>query len=357
MRSGWIVGLPCLIIANIAQGQNHQDTGECYECLPNQPITTPQLRVSLPITLFPTTPYEPFTEQDAHKPENNGQKSPESSPREGIWTLMLTWFTRLVSDPVAVVTTILALLTGRYVVHAGRQTVATVASVRAAQESIKLARDSLIIENRAYLTPVEFLIGKAMDVNSHRIYEWRFTPTWKNTGKTPAKKVRQLTNAGFFPKEGLPPNFDFPDMRLLHPNQLFAKVIGADFITMAPHCEITAFLVRDALKTHRFFLWCWIEYQDIFPETPIRRSEYCGELVAIGDLADPRISPEKAFRWDSVDKFNGMDEDCHRKPGQQAPLATEEELFPNDIEPVLWSATTFAMPYPRWDFLWGGYQP
>jgi hypothetical protein len=159
----------------------------------------------------------------------------------------------------------------------------------------------------------------------------------------------------------MPPDFDFPDNQRMGPNQSLGKSIGPGSTMPGPHCSIDTATFRGIRNRYRFFIWCWIEYRDVFPGTPIRRTEWCSELVLFGDPTDPRLSDETLFRLDVVDRFNGADDDCYRRPGERARLVAVPDLAPpaeggtpaqstppQQPTPPQSSQHSFTMSYPGW---------
>jgi len=214
------------------------------------------------------------------------------------------------------------------------------------RESVELSRDSFIIENRAYVTPVAIIPDKIINVDTGRVAEWRFTPQWRNSGQTPARRVRHLTNAILFDMAGMPLDFDFPDNERNGPDRTVGRVIGPAFTVGGPEFQIDASIFRDIMRRHRFFVWGWIEYRDVFSNTPIRRAEWCSELEVMGDITAPTADAAVVFRLTSIDRFNGTDEDCYRKPGEEAPLRSLEQMMPASAGPRLQSVGAFIYTYP-----------
>jgi hypothetical protein len=220
-------------------------------------------------------------------------------------------------------------------------------TVRHTSDSVELSRNSFIIENRAYITPIEFTFGKGADIHSGRVIKWLFHPQWRNTGQTPAIRVRHLTNAKVFLKSGMPDDFDFPDNQRIGANMNFGKVIGPSFTFVGPHVEIDAVVLRDLMKSkqYRMFIWGWVEYRDVFPGTPIRRTEWCSELILLADPTNPQMLPISLFRLVPTDRFNHADEDCYRKAGIEAPLV---DLTADPVTQRYYMLHAFSMPYPGW---------
>jgi hypothetical protein len=220
-------------------------------------------------------------------------------------------------------------------------------SAAAARESVELSRHAFVVQNTAYVTPLTFRVERSVDATTGRIAEWRFAPQWQNTGNTPATHVRHMTNAKLFPVDGMPSDFDFPDNQRTGPDQSLGKMIGPSSTIPGPLCSIDIATFRGIRNRYRLFIWCWIEYRDVFSGTPIRRTEWCSELVLLGDPTDPRLSSEILFRLDLADRFNGADDDCYRRPGQHARLIPISDLEPAaDTRVPQSDVQSFTVSYP-----------
>ena len=55
------------------------------------------------------------------------------------------------------------------------------------------------------------------------------------------------------------------------------------------------------------FVWGWAEYDDVFEGTRRHRTEFCNEIVAVGDLNDYL---KTSFNFPIYSRHNGADADC-----------------------------------------------
>jgi hypothetical protein len=71
--------------------------------------------------------------------------------------------------------------------------------------------------------------------------------------------------------------------------------------------------IRDGSQS--LYLWGWAEYDDVFPGTPRRRTEFCYRIFVMGDPTDATVGnepgPQKvSFRWHLHNSHNGADGEC-----------------------------------------------
>lgn len=152
---------------------------------------------------------------------------------------------------------------------------ATAALANAAEQSAAVAAKTLALmqdtskrQLRAYMTWDEVELAPFKDKPGVRAVVLR----WKNTGQTPATKVR--THMSWEPFAGdLPDGFKFPEKL-----SDGSPSIGTDK-TVDVHAEgISIDLVeRAAGKQRRLFIWAAIEYEDVFGP-PAHRSEIALEI-------------------------------------------------------------------------------
>jgi hypothetical protein len=62
----------------------------------------------------------------------------------------------------------------------------------------------------------------------------------------------------------------------------------------------------------KMYVWGWIEYNDIFDDTERHRSEFCFEVVVIGNP----IYQAGGFRYRKHGPFNGIDAECRYQPNR-----------------------------------------
>jgi hypothetical protein len=134
---------------------------------------------------------------------------------------------------------------------------------------------------------------------------YRIRAELENSGNTPAGRVTYCINSESSESE-LTADFDFPDSKDLETTVIGPRAVAHTQTVSFPAIEITM-ASRDGWH---LYIWGWIEYSDIFPDTPRHRTEYCFEVVAKkwpdGDKIDISFRPHN--------RFNGADKDCMRKP-------------------------------------------
>jgi len=111
----------------------------------------------------------------------------------------------------------------------------------------------------------------------------------------------------------IPDDFDFPDEWT--PGELRENVpisIGARAETWCAPQEFHLVDVAHITQGDRhIYIWGWIDYSDVFAKTARHRTEFCFELMVIGnpDHPNPQNISVRTYR-----KHNGTDTECFRKP-------------------------------------------
>jgi hypothetical protein len=192
------------------------------------------------------------------------------------------------------------------------------------QATLDHSRESLLAIERAF---VAFSHIDITTISQHNIIiDYRFRLHITNSGRTAARNYAAQVNLALF--DTIPNEFRFADR--LH-DEPAKSVIGPQTRTFLQ----VDFFIQDALATFEKkkipLIWGWIEYDDIFPNSPRRRTEFC---MIVEVFADPRHTPQvlqgnavsilSARPWE---RYNGHDDDCLYRPGE-TPIATEGELLP-----------------------------
>jgi hypothetical protein len=134
---------------------------------------------------------------------------------------------------------------------------------------------------------------------------YRIAPVLENSGQTPAVRLVYNINCGPIPSTDIE-GFTFPDQG----GTARRAVIGPKATLQSPSEAIPA-ANMDAIasKKERWFIWGWIDYDDIFRDTKRHRTEFCLE-VSCRRL--PNGQPFIGFPMH--DRFNATDSDCQRQP-------------------------------------------
>jgi len=126
----------------------------------------------------------------------------------------------------------------------------------------------------------------------------------ENTGETPVRKMICNFNHRCFP-EDIPSGFDYPDTD----PPVYGTIGRKTTLDARVRMPFTAF--EDArTKKQRFYIYGWIDYYDVFPNTPRHRAEFCYEVM---------ISKDRKFIYKIYGTYNGYDDECSRKPSPYVP--------------------------------------
>jgi hypothetical protein len=136
---------------------------------------------------------------------------------------------------------------------------------------------------------------------------------WRNGGSTAAKSV--LSRINWHPySDALKDTFDFRDLPSgSKETETRSFVIGPE-MSVRLNATIRLDYFQRAMSGEHLYLWGWITYRDVFPNTPTRLTEFCLELanVRIGNQK-PLADPEAAMQFDPIPcpgLHNCYDEDC-----------------------------------------------
>ena len=180
-------------------------------------------------------------------------------------------------------------------------------AARAARDQARMSRESLVSSERAFVFVQNFHAEPVHDPGEdNTILGWNIFVEWKNSGKTTTKNCVQRGNYKEFNRP-LSADFDFPNLEvseyqwtLIGPNASIQS--GKYFIPIDKVLKIRAG------ELHAY-VWGWIEYNDVFQNTPRHRTEYgykiiasagaSGENIVIGNTPTPR--------------HNAADKECFHK--------------------------------------------
>jgi hypothetical protein len=172
---------------------------------------------------------------------------------------------------------------------------------------LDVAEKSVVTVQRAFVVFKELTYSKLPNYQATEPTGIRFIVSWENSGTTPTKHLlTRLAWEVFTPD--IPSNFDFPDRG---PAPLSHPSIGpkSSINTASLDIPIDVFQAVKA-GTYHLYIWGWAEYNDIFDNTDRHRTEFCTEVLAPGNLADP--IPELVFIVRT--EHNGADGDAMKKP-------------------------------------------
>jgi hypothetical protein len=175
-----------------------------------------------------------------------------------------------------------------------------------------LTREALIADKRAFVFATGF--GQFYEQVAGGEYHWRFRPIWRNSGDTPTRTMR-FAVACELRNTRLPSGFDFDTATAIG-----IGLLGPHFESMGglaplpPIAAITVKDIEDVQKGAKFlYLYGWVRYRDVFPETPERVTRFCWQIVPLGDPSSfvPN-SPVYTLRFDHAQNSEGncADEEC-----------------------------------------------
>jgi Protein of unknown function (DUF2934) len=206
-----------------------------------------------------------------------------------------------------------------------------------AEAEVKLSllgsiRDAMFLANRAFVflqkIEWEFIIDRA----TQTISKWRFIPIWQNNGNTPTKYTVNRVNFAAF-ENPIDLGFDFPE---LGNPQVGHTTIGPRAIMHAAHIDVSADVLEKVNNGEAYtYIWGWADYNDILPGTSRHRTEFCFEIAVNGD---PRTE-NCQFLFRQHPQYNGIDDECLRKPRPDGAIAYYKFLDAADVDKVLVNST------------------
>jgi hypothetical protein len=179
-------------------------------------------------------------------------------------------------------------------------------------QTIHVMKETAERQLRAYVSIKQFGISPMIDTQTNALTGWELRLVWQNTGATPTRDMLSHVSIRFEIDE-IQDAFRFPDTWIIGRKQVYVPVYLAPNSTFIS--DITAFSVaqlqevRTGQKT--LHLYGWADYNDVFFDTPRRRTEFCARVMLPGD---PAYTGEGNIAFDLHWKHNGADDECMRKP-------------------------------------------
>lgn len=205
----------------------------------------------------------------------------------------------------AVATALLFFATGGLVWIGYRQTQdarrsigASEKSARAAKKSAAVAETAMAITQRAFI-----FVGREMP----RIFglesrTLKLRVQFENSGPTPARAICFCVNSKCFDSE-LREDFEFRD--IVEPD-FAASTLAANGVFDTEEFSFEEAEIITLSWSRRAYVWGWIEYNDILPNTERHRTEFCYRLVMHGEFGSANFRMTKH----SHHRYNGADGDC-----------------------------------------------
>jgi hypothetical protein len=197
----------------------------------------------------------------------------------------------------AIFTCVLAIFTGVLVVFTCK--LASVAD---------RADKNFVSTQRAFVNFDGIIDKKVMTADGKSIKAINFFISWMNSGTTPTRTATSQVNMQVWRSE-LPKGFDFADL----PGIKRKAFVFGPKATFFQKIEIPIDIIKDIRegKSHLYF-WGELVYQDIFPGTPQRLTEFCVELTDMVSTKPDVTDPSAEFAWAPTPcgKHYCYDEDC-----------------------------------------------
>lgn len=181
-------------------------------------------------------------------------------------------------------------------------------SIRISKNATKLSEASLIAGERAFVFtgPIGFQYRPASPVENR----YWFQLTWDNSGDTPTKRLR--THIRFDLRDTpLPQDFDFR----YETNEFAPAVIAPKSRMLSPIVPLAGVTPGDLLAVHQgakfAYIWGWVKYFDVFPNTPEHITRFCYRIVVNGDPLSPGTDAKGVdFMYPLHPRNNCADEEC-----------------------------------------------
>ena len=135
-----------------------------------------------------------------------------------------------------------------------------------------------------------------------RVHTYGLTAILKNGGQTPATNVTVNISCHQLRNDDLPA-FDFPD------SSLFGHgLIGPQGEMDTPIIRVSAAELEPIAADSQWYLWGWVEYDDIFTGTSRHRTEFCFQI----DRVRLPVTNELWIGFKPYSRFNAADDTCLR---------------------------------------------
>jgi hypothetical protein len=175
----------------------------------------------------------------------------------------------------------------------------------AENRKLRQSIDSTERQSRAYVFLNSISFGDEFAFDAQTLNYIKPVVKWMNSGATPAKNVVTCCNCDY-PQEQLPNDFDFPDGPV---TENFEIGPHASFLSQSLNVSVGN-LQRVATHQYNFFIWGWIDYNDVFSNER-RRTEFNRQVLVSRGASD---QTKYFFSPIASGPFNGSDETCYRKP-------------------------------------------
>ncbi len=155
----------------------------------------------------------------------------------------------------------------------------------------EIAADTAKRQLRAYIHPERVVPLQHRDPITQSIW-WSFYVVWKNSGITPATNAEMITWSEIV--DGVLAD-DFKFDKIADDRALLS--FGPNSSMDSARVTISDEEVRQiAARDKTLYLWGWVKYQDIFPESPERCAKFCYRLRVMGHPSIA-VSDRNVVQW------------------------------------------------------------
>ena len=189
----------------------------------------------------------------------------------------------------------------------------------AIKKQTQLIEESLVADKRAFVCAdgVTYWWEPIPDSN---LFNFRLRPRYKNTGSTPTKNLRSHVECDIR-NTMLPRGHVFTDQDtnagtgMIPPHGEVTGGVAPQGLPITPQDIVESQTVAGQTFRRFIYLWGWIKYNDVFPNTPEHTTHFCWLIMVVGDVmsfvpntvGQPPTPGTLDFRF--LQNFDGNDAD------------------------------------------------
>jgi hypothetical protein len=126
-------------------------------------------------------------------------------------------------------------------------------------------------------------------------------PSWKTLGTTPAtNKIQYFYSSNILTEEPVEDQFIGPTKDRTRGGEIGPKshksigpIVKSDEFILGTFklSDVGSPAFMQFFKARRIFFWGWVIYNDVFPQTPVRLTEFCEEVNGIAVMGSSVTNP------------------------------------------------------------------
>jgi hypothetical protein len=152
----------------------------------------------------------------------------------------------------------------------------------AIKEQSRLTEEALIADKRAFVCADGLMYFWEADATTG-LYNFRLRPRYRNTGATPTKKFRSHVECDIR-NAVLPSGHVFVDQDTNVGSGMIPPKVESTGGMAPQNVPITPQDILEAQALRRFiYLWGWMKYYDVFPNTPEHTTHFCWLVLVVGN--------------------------------------------------------------------------